>query len=87
MTVKELIELLEGFDPSALVIMAKDSEGNEYSPLAGAYDNTTYIPDSTYSGSAKIRELTPELILEGYTEDDTYNDDDGVSAIVVYPIN
>jgi len=41
MTVKELIEQLKKEDPDRLVIMAKDPEGNGYSPLSdfwsGAY--------------------------------------------------
>jgi hypothetical protein len=33
MTVKELIEILQAFPEDDLVILSKDAEGNEYSPL------------------------------------------------------
>jgi len=36
MTVEQLVELLQSFDPNALVILKRDSEGNGYSPLHGA---------------------------------------------------
>ena len=32
------------------VVLQKDSEGNGYSPLAGADPEAVYIPDSTWSG-------------------------------------
>lgn len=86
-TVKELIELLQGFDQSAIVVMAKDSEGNSYSPLEGAYDNTTYVPDSTWSGQTYITNLTPELEEQGFSDEDLYDDEDGVAAIVLHPVN
>lgn len=36
MTVKELIEFLEnGCDPTAIVLLSSDSEGNQFSPLSG----------------------------------------------------
>jgi hypothetical protein len=33
MTVQGLIDLLRHHDPGALVVVAKDAEGNEFSPL------------------------------------------------------
>lgn len=36
---------------NAEVILQKDSEGNDYSPLAGADNETVYVPDSTWSGT------------------------------------
>ena len=49
MLVKELIEILQEFDPDAQIIIAKDPEGNEYSP-GWSYFSGYYIPDTTYSG-------------------------------------
>lgn len=34
MTVKELIEALSKEDPSRIIVMSRDAEGNGYSPLA-----------------------------------------------------
>ena len=50
MTVEELIEELMGLDPEMEIIMQKDSEGNGYSPLAGADPDGIYVADSTWSG-------------------------------------
>jgi hypothetical protein len=47
MTVKELIEELQKEDPSCLVVMAKDSEGNGYSPLR-YYWRGAYRAESSY---------------------------------------
>lgn len=49
MKVKELIELLSELNPKLEVIMAKDGEGNGYSPV-DAHDVGQYIPESTWSG-------------------------------------
>lgn len=49
MTVGELIEYLSRYPSDHLVVLAKDAEGNGFSPM---YDSSEeeYIPDSTYSG-------------------------------------
>ncbi len=52
MTVKELKEAIANLPDDMQVIVQKDSEGNGYSPLAGADPEAIYIPDSTYSGTA-----------------------------------
>jgi hypothetical protein len=49
MKVKELIKQLQELDSECEVIMAKDSEGNSYTPLSGFWTGA-YVPDSTYSG-------------------------------------
>ena len=77
-TVKELIELLQGFDPDALMIMQRDPEGNGYAPLSGAEDGT-WDADAGEYGYA---ELTPELESKGYYEDDMI---DGEPAVVLWP--
>jgi len=46
MNAGELIKYLKGFDPETEIVLQKDSEGNGYSPLAGA-DDGYYVPDST----------------------------------------
>jgi hypothetical protein len=87
MKVKELIELLKLHDPEDEVIMSKDSEGNYFSPLSDI-ELVIYVPDSTWSGSTYVREITESMKKQGFTEeDDLYHDDDGVNAIVFYPTN
>lgn len=83
----ELIEILQQHPPDTLLIMQSDSEGNSYSPLAGVSDNSTYVPDSTWSGEIYVTELTDDLVERGFTEDDQTDSDEGVPALVLYPIN
>lgn len=52
MNVKELKEAIANLPDDMEVIVQKDSEGNGYSPLAGADPDAIYVPDSTYSGIA-----------------------------------
>jgi len=78
-TVKELIELLQGFDPNALVIMQRDPEGNGYAPLSGAEDNGAWDARDREYGYAN---LTEELQQRGYSEEDCI---DGAPAVVLWP--
>lgn len=80
----ELINFLRGFDPETEIILQRDSEGNGYSPLAGA-DDGFYIPDSTWSG---------DFYDPSWTADDCGMDDDEFEemqnrprAVVLYPVN
>jgi hypothetical protein len=59
--------------------MSKDGEGNYYSPLY-------LIEECKYKAEYNdiyIKELTPELIGDGFTEEDLC--EDGENAIVLYP--
>jgi hypothetical protein len=49
MTVKELKKALEHLPDDQQVIIAKDTEGNAYSPLSGHFHGF-YVPDNTWSG-------------------------------------
>jgi hypothetical protein len=49
-TVKQLRESLNGLDDSLLVVLSKDAEGNDFSPLVEVEGPLTYIPDSGWSG-------------------------------------
>lgn len=49
MNVKELIELLATLPQEATVVVAKDSEGNGWSPLIEITEGK-YAPESTWSG-------------------------------------
>ncbi len=87
MKVKDFIKQLQGLDQEAEVIMSKDGEGNGYSPYADLNDEMVYIPDSTWSGDVAFPELTEELKKDGYTEEDVYQGDDAIKAVILYPIN
>lgn len=50
MTVEELIEELKKMPSGALVVMSKDAEGNDYSPLTEVDGEGTYTADTTWSG-------------------------------------
>lgn len=84
MKVKELKKLLENIDENRVVIMAKDGEGNGFSPLAGLDGGSSYLADSTWSGEVGFEKLTPELIKQGYSEADVIK---GKPALVLWPIN
>jgi len=86
MKVKELIELLGKTNPEREVVISRDSEGNGFSPFSGLSEEL-YVPYSTWSGEIYIEELTEEMRKHGYSEEDTYGGDDGVKALVFWPIN
>lgn len=84
MTVRELIEDLQKEDPEALVVMARDAEGNGYSPLHSFWIGA-YRAESTWSGEVGLLELTETDIDAGYGEEDVI--EDGEKAIVMSPVN
>jgi hypothetical protein len=85
MKVKELKELLNEFDNELEIILQKDSEGNGYSPLSGADNNSVYIADSTWSG---------DVYSANWSADDACMDDDEWEellkrprCVVLWPVN
>lgn len=52
LTVKRLKELLDEVPDDLIVILAKDAEGNYFSPVPNSENSSQgrYEPDSTYSG-------------------------------------
>jgi len=84
MTVGELRELLKGFDADRIVIMAKDGEGNSYSPLYGAWTGK-YRAETTWFGDVGLEGLDEELRERGYTESDVMIH--GVPALILSPTN
>jgi hypothetical protein len=60
MTVKELKEAIANLPDKMEVVLQKDSEGNGYSPLAGADPGAVYIPNSTWSGDVYSMEWTAD---------------------------
>ena len=85
MKVKELIEHLQtAHNPDDLVIMARDAEGNNFSPLAGV-EVGAYRALTTWYGEGGLRrdQLTQDLIDAGFSEEDVITD--GVNACVLWP--
>lgn len=85
MKVKHLIESLKSFDPDSDVILQKDSEGNGYSPLAGADNDAVYVPDNTWSGDVYTTTWTAEDA--GMSEDEWEKLKTESRCVVLYPIN
>jgi hypothetical protein len=83
-TVRQMIAALQREDPDAIVVMAKDSEGNSYSPYRQLWAGV-YQAESTWDGIVGFPALTDELRAEGYTEEDILPD--GVPAVILSPIN
>ena len=94
-TIKEMKELLNNLGEEHdddIIVLASDSEGNNYSPLLkGSYDiDSTYLPhlNSQWTGDLKIRKLTDELIGLGFTEEDLPEEgEENYGCIVLYPQN
>lgn len=81
MKVKDLIDTLKKSDPEALVVMSADSEGNGYLELRVVNFNSYNFDER--NAEIGLRELTPEYIKEGYTEEDLR--EDGIPAVVLWP--
>jgi len=59
--VRELLKLLIEEDQDRVVVMARDSEGNGYSPLSSMW-TAAYTPESTWSGEIQLEPpLTQDL--------------------------
>ena len=78
MTVAELMEVLQDVPDHLEVVMSKDAEGNEYSPLSG-FDVTNYVSVSTWSGYILDDEDLDEL--------DEEERENVASAFVLWPTN
>lgn len=48
-TVSQLIAFLQKCDPTHVIVLSADSEGNNYSPLS-TVGMTHYVAESSYSG-------------------------------------
>lgn len=79
--VSELIKELQSVDPDRIVIMSRDGEGNDYSPLASTWEGA-YLAKSTYHGKAGLERLTDEFVKAGYSDEDIVN---GNPAIILQP--
>lgn len=77
MKVVDLITELLECDPNEIVVLSTDAEGNHHSPVASV-EKYIYVP---MEHEIYLRELK-----EGYSEEDLYHGDDGVNAVVLYPV-
>lgn len=84
MKVRDLIAALRQCDEDSIVVMASDSEGNSYSPLAGV-STAKYRAETTWSGEVGLAELTDADREQGYSEEDVI--EDGEFAVVLEPTN
>jgi hypothetical protein len=82
MTIKDLIELLQKEDQDRVVIISKDAEGNNFSPLDSIV-TCAYLAETTWSGETGLEELTKEDEENGYDEEDVIID--GEKAICLWP--
>lgn len=85
MTVKRLKELIANLPDEMEVILQKDSEGNGYSPMAGADPNAVYIPKTTWCG---------DVYSMDWSADDAGMTDEELAiiraiprALILYPVN
>lgn len=81
MKVRELKAFLAAHDDDDEVVLARDAEGNGYSPLAAAWEGV-YVPAD---GDVYVRGLTEEDYALGYTAEDLYDGEGGVLAVVLSP--
>lgn len=82
---KELYEIIKDLPDDMEIILQKDSEGNDYSPLAGADPNCIYIPENTWSGTVYSKELNEEDY--GMDEDEWNEIRSKPKVLVLYPVN
>ena len=85
MKVSELKQLLENYPDDTEIIMSKDSEGNNYSPLsqvAGAI----YIPETTWFGDIYSPEWSAEDACMDEAEREEFKKNAKIS-LVLWPVN
>lgn len=85
MTVKELKEEIANLPDDMEVVLQKDSEGNGYSPLAGADPDAVYIPDSTWSGDVYSMEWTADDAC--MSEEEWEEIKSKPRTLILYPVN
>ena len=84
MKVKDLKAALSGFDDEDIVVLAKDGEGNSFSPLADV-EASLYSPDNSYRGETSARELTAEMVVRGFGEEDILTG--ATRSVTLWPTN
>ncbi|MBD0743523.1 hypothetical protein [Streptomyces sp. CBMA152] len=86
MTLAELRQQLDALrlPGDTIVIIAKDSEGNRYSPLVEAH-HAMYRADTTWAGEWYMPES--QRLAEDDPDDWTQAPDDAVPAVFLWPTN
>ena len=82
MNVKELIIILSKENPKRIVVMARDAEGNGYSPLSNCWTGA-YRAETTWYGDVGLEPGSE--IPKGYSDDDVLHG--GVPALILSPVN
>ncbi len=83
MKVRELIELLEEEDPEAEVVLSRDSEGNDYSPVAEV-DDGVYEAETTWNGQFYSN---PGEDMDAAQEADWHEVRENPQALCLWPTN
>jgi len=86
MTVGELVDYLVDQPRDRSVVLAKDAEGNGYSPLSAA-EEAIYVPESTWSGEIYP---TPEQIATEKDPADWFDgsgEEGAVRVVLLGPVN
>lgn len=83
MNVRELKDALDNLPDDMIVVLAKDAEGNGFSPLWSASTDHTYWASSPYSGEAAPTK--PDDVDED--DWDYYWEEGGVPCLLLDPIN
>jgi hypothetical protein len=86
MTLAELRAQLDALNlpDDTLVILAKDAEGNGFSPAVEA-EHAMYLADTTWSGEHYITEQ--QRLAEENPDDWSEAPDDAVHAVFLWPTN
>jgi len=85
MNVKELKKAIANLPDEMEIILQKDSEGNDYSPLRGADPDAVYIPETTWYGEVYSMNCTAD---DACMEDKEWEDiKSKPRALIFYPVN
>lgn len=83
MNVGELRAALEGLPDDLLVVQSIDPEGNGFRPTSQVeHGNSRFGDEYGGLGTVGLREVTPELREQGYTDEDI---SEGVDCVVLWP--
>jgi hypothetical protein len=85
MTVKGLKQAIANLPDDMQVILQKDSEGNGFSPLAGADPEAVYVAKNTWCG--KVYSLDSTADDGCMTEQEWAETKSKPRALVLYPVN
>jgi len=87
MKVKDLIEKLKLVDPELGVILQKDSEGNNYSPVSDVDVNVVYKAQTSYYGEVYDKTWTYEDADFETKEEWEKFKKETPDCVVLYPLN